>query len=52
MVAICLEVKPFGWESEIERKPNYKRMIYWKRQMYALPSPLSKEKGADKTERL
>ena len=27
-------------------------MIYWKRQMYALPSLLSKEKGTDKPERL
>jgi hypothetical protein len=36
----------------MERKPNYKRMIYWKRQMYVLLSWLSKEKGADKPERL
>lgn len=27
-------------------------MIYWKRQMYALPSLLSKEKRVDKPERL
>lgn len=45
------EVKPFWWESEMERKPNYKSVIYWKKEMCALPSMLSKEKAANKPER-
>lgn len=45
------EVKPFWWESEMERKPNYKRVIYWRKEMCALPSTFSEERGADKPER-